>query len=391
MKKKLLMLVLVVIVLNVFVSKPAIVYAQSTVSNPVRVWDENGFTNQDCIVTWDCLYFGNYPQSDVTGESKEKIKWQVLSVDEDGVALLMATQNLDVYVYDEGTEGVTWENSDVRSWLNSTFLNNAFSIDEQAAIAKNNAYQDSVFLLSKEEACNGKYGLNIGDSYLSDNNSRIRTNTAYAAAVGSANGMNISEASQANGWWLRTVDEEDSTWAYVDEEGNINSDGISANGLSNAICPVIYLDLNETDLWEKTDSISRESDLFFSSWNDGQCGSIHFGWNLDMTCYVWGIDDDAVGHVVIPNEIEWEGTSYTVSTITNNGFQNCKDMTSIKIPSSIASIPDNAFDGCDEGLIICGDSGSCAETFAQEKGYSFTTDDSDLQTIIVEEMVSIIC
>ncbi|MBO5088680.1 MAG: leucine-rich repeat protein [Lachnospiraceae bacterium] len=387
MKRPMISMVLVfVMMLSMLVGiTPMQVEAEETVSNPVRVWDENGYVNQDCIVTWDCIYFGNYPQTDATGTIKDKIKWQVLFVNDEGIALLMATQNLDVYVFDEETEGVTWENSDVRSWLNSTFLNNAFSKEEQQAIAKNNAYQDSVFLLSQEEACNGKYGLDIHTSFCSDNNSRIRMNTAYVAAGGSVGSESVSKVSQANGWWLRTVDEEEGTCAFVDSEGNIDSTGMSTNSTSNAICPVIYVDLSNTNLWEKADSISRESDFFFSSWTEENCGSIHFGWSLDMTCYVWGIDSDAVGNVVIPEEIYWDGNSYTVSRISGMGFQDCTDMTSIKIPASVVSIPDNAFAGCSEELIICGESGSAAETFATEKGYAFTTDDSYLQPLIVEE------
>lgn len=49
------------------------------------------------ITTWDCVYFGNYIQKDTNGDGKvtdedekQPIKWRVLSVEEDGTALLLA-------------------------------------------------------------------------------------------------------------------------------------------------------------------------------------------------------------------------------------------------------------------------------------------------------------
>ena len=50
------------------------------------------------ITTWDCVYFGNYIQKDTNGDGKvtdedekQPIKWRVLSVEEDGTALLWQT------------------------------------------------------------------------------------------------------------------------------------------------------------------------------------------------------------------------------------------------------------------------------------------------------------
>lgn len=145
------------------------------------------------VTTWDCIYFGSYPQSDyipqqapedavsgkvyedldgtkmvysqwrtvetIEGESKvvdctpgyskiEPIKWRVLSV-EGNDAFLMADQDLDCRQYNEEQMGVTWERCTLRSWLNGygedqnglkrnysedNFLNNAFTETERDAI-----------------------------------------------------------------------------------------------------------------------------------------------------------------------------------------------------------------------------------------------------------------
>ena len=92
------------------------------ISNPVI---------KDGVITWDCIWFGNYWQSD--GETKEPIKWRVLSVDGDD-AFLLADQNLDCQPYNTKRKSVTWENCTLRTWLNSTFYQNAFSGAEQAAV-----------------------------------------------------------------------------------------------------------------------------------------------------------------------------------------------------------------------------------------------------------------
>lgn len=78
--------------------------AEHTLSNP-RV--KNGVT------TWDCVWFGNYWQSDTNGDgkanqndNKEPIKWRVLSVDGDD-AFLLSDYNLDCKKYNETYTKVT--------------------------------------------------------------------------------------------------------------------------------------------------------------------------------------------------------------------------------------------------------------------------------------------
>lgn len=133
----------------------------------------------DGITTWDCIYFGNYWQSDTNGDGKadqddekQAIKWRVLSVDGDD-AFLLADRNLDCQPYSDKDGDVTWETSTLRTWLNDTFLNNAFSASEQTAIKSTQLKTaiirddgtegetdttDQVYLLSKEVLTNDNYG-----------------------------------------------------------------------------------------------------------------------------------------------------------------------------------------------------------------------------------------
>lgn len=90
--------------------------------------------------TCDTVYFGNYWQEDTNGDGvadqndeKTPIRWRVLSQDGND-AYVMADQVLDCKSYHETEEEVTWETSDIRTWLNEEFYNTAFSQEEQVAI-----------------------------------------------------------------------------------------------------------------------------------------------------------------------------------------------------------------------------------------------------------------
>ena len=147
------------------------VQAVTPLNNPRTVADSSMNAKQK--VTWDCVWFGAYPQSEVTsgdiynklknatgwdenndividgnkyrrlkGEDAicatsdhsnhynwredystyhyfkyEPIKWRVLEVG-NGRALLLADQVLDTQKYNKSFKIITWENSSIRSWLN---------------------------------------------------------------------------------------------------------------------------------------------------------------------------------------------------------------------------------------------------------------------------------
>lgn len=52
------------------------------------------------------------------------------------------------------------------------------------------------------------------------------------------------------------------------------------------------------------------------------------------------------GNIIIPNTVEYNGVTYTVTAIGSSAFQSCSDLTSVIIPSSITSMGSNAFYGC---------------------------------------------
>lgn len=52
------------------------------------------------------------------------------------------------------------------------------------------------------------------------------------------------------------------------------------------------------------------------------------------------------GDVVIPEEVEYDGETYSVISISERAFTTCSGLTSVIIPNSITSIGDYAFSGC---------------------------------------------
>lgn len=224
---------------------------KATLSNPLV---RNGKT------TWDCIWFGNYHQSDQTGGIKDPIKWRVLSVNEND-AFLIADQNLEVKRFNEENTNVTWENCTLRSWLNKDFINTAFNSKEQDAILSTRIPQeifrggeysaiDKIYLLSLEEIRNTAYGFPSHD-HASD--TRVSTNTPYVASKAY---MNDSE--MGDWWWLRSSGIDDNKASAIDDGGSIYSHGEHVRNNSSAVRPALHLNLSASHVWSYAGTVSSE-------------------------------------------------------------------------------------------------------------------------------------
>ena len=92
-----------------------------------EVMDVSGTNSEGYIV------FGNYEQDGDSGNGAEPIEWEVIS-DEGDRMLVISRYILDCKSYNDTDKAVTWETSSLRKWLNSSFLNAAFTGGEQGAI-----------------------------------------------------------------------------------------------------------------------------------------------------------------------------------------------------------------------------------------------------------------
>ncbi len=188
------------------------------------------------------VLFGHYPRT-ADGLDRPPVEWLVLASDEPNhKALLISKDVLDaqIYHYREGKEEVTWEGSFLRKWLNSAFLNTAFSPEEQGALieTETDGCADKVFLLSREEA-DPKLGLfsgAVGSSLMAADA------TEYAAGMG-ASGNSLDKETLPDGkapcsWWLLT--KYDNANAYeVSSSQWCRQTGMD---LVNGIRPVIRVD-----------------------------------------------------------------------------------------------------------------------------------------------------
>lgn len=73
-------------------------------------------------------------------------------------------------------------------------------------------------------------------------------------------------------------------------------------------------------------------------------GDLSYGTSTDSTVYV--MNGTPTGELVIPTQVEYDGNIYSVITIGNDAFKNCKELTKVTVPNSVTSIQKYAFYGC---------------------------------------------
>lgn len=211
---------------------------------------------KQCEVTQGgkCIVFGHYPQTK-EGKDNTPIEWMIL--DHNGQrALVVSKYGLDAQPYNITGDAATWETCTLRTWLNGTFYNKAFSSAEQTAIlttnvdnSKKQCYggwdtsggndtQDKVFLLSYAEA--NKY---FGVTYDNSNNMKSRVApTAYAIAQGAyIDSDDKADDDNDIGWWLR------SRGTYQECAAHVNADGFHFNynvaNDSGSVRPALWVNL----------------------------------------------------------------------------------------------------------------------------------------------------
>ena len=194
------------------------------------------------------IQLGQYEQDSKADNGQEAIEWIVLDV-KDGQALLLSKQALDCLAFNDAKQNDSWENSSIRSWLNHTFFQNAFSAYEQQAIlltpisnaaeecnpewnqVEAPATEDRIFLLSYAEV----------QKYFPEQNARKLTGTNFARERGARflgfTTIGIGETD----WWLRSPGKVPNDAAFIDINGIV---GTKNTGTKVAIRPALWLDLS---------------------------------------------------------------------------------------------------------------------------------------------------
>lgn len=187
--------------------------------------------------------FGAYEQDNDTSNGKEDVEWLVLEV-KDGKALVISKYALDCKSYNTSYTDVTWETCTLRKWLNSGFINEAFSADEKAMIPTvtvsadenpilstnpGNATEDQVFLLSTTEA----------NKYFNSNGAIQCEPTDYAVANGT-----WESDSGFWCWWLRSPGNYQKDAAYVSSVGVVIEYGFDVDNDDGAVRPALWINLD---------------------------------------------------------------------------------------------------------------------------------------------------
>ncbi len=232
-----------------------------TISGKSYTFDENGVlvTGGSSLSSGakvgDVVTFGNYEQDNVTSNGKEAIEWIVLDKYSDGSYLLVSQYGLDAKPYNDTLCAFTWDMCTLRTWLNGTFYNTAFSSTEKGKIKTTNVKnddnffwgtkggsdtKDKVFLLSSDES--KKYFVDKDGTHNGgDSTDRACRLTAYAIAQGGEERYG-SEWWATNCWyWLRSPGQYQNYAAYVYRNGYVSFDYDGIDPMIGVVRPSIVV------------------------------------------------------------------------------------------------------------------------------------------------------
>ena len=241
-------------------------------------------------VTWDCIWFGSYPQTKIVSSSKENdlystletangwdknndiiigkekyhrakksyfkyepIKWRVIKC-ENGEALLLSDIVLDKQKYNKRLKKVTWEKSTLRKWLNKKFMNRAFSSSEQEAIRTTKVINEDNYYYKTDggnDTLDKIYLLSLSET---DEEKEYGFTDSYGMTIKYSNYADLDDYQY---WWLRTSGEKNISAAAVDMFGKAYVGG-GESDMELGIRPVLHLNLLATDDYSYAGKIASD-------------------------------------------------------------------------------------------------------------------------------------
>ena len=203
------------------------------------------------------ITFGSYIKKK---KKKSPIEWIVVE-DNGNEMILLSKYILDTIAYDENGEAGEWADCSLRTWLNDTFYNEAFTDDEKNKIVissnknpDNDFYEeeivrggadteDKVYILDHNEIC--KY-FNVDKSNKKSfgyeaGNDITASATEYAKnTTFRGDNLFVDENGKAF-FWIRTPGHYSNMASYVDTDGNITMYGYTVESGIIGVRPVVKI------------------------------------------------------------------------------------------------------------------------------------------------------
>lgn len=223
----------------------------------ISEYGQEAYDRYGLVEVGQYISFGEYEQDNNIDNGKESINWLVLDI-QNGKALLLSQYALVYKPYNVNvsdnifeTKSTTWKTCSLRSWLNNTFIKNAFTQDEQtliptvtvsadktpnfANVDPGKDTQDKVFLLSVLEA--RKYSGKKFDTCIPTEYAKNKAETTSSTCR----------------WWLRSpgAGTDFAAYAYGNGNGVIYGYGSHPYTLDNmvdsydfGVRPAMWINLN---------------------------------------------------------------------------------------------------------------------------------------------------
>lgn len=200
--------------------------------------------------------FGAYEQDNDISNGKESIEWRILNIQSDGVTLI-SEYALDCQPYNTTDENTTWESCSLRAWLNSTFINEAFTAEEQALIGDTNVEFGEINTLSvippSGTTRDKAFIISLSEFWKASKNgilNKICTPTAYAVAQGGLLDYGSTY------WWLRNQGKDQNKEVCVQPSGQEYA-GYTVNQKYICVRPCIFIKRSQDEQTNQDISINE--------------------------------------------------------------------------------------------------------------------------------------
>ncbi|MBE5801814.1 MAG: hypothetical protein E7319_05940 [Clostridiales bacterium] len=193
----------------------------------------------------DVIIFGSYEQDNVLENGKEPLEWIVLEV-QDGKAWLMTKYCIDTVIFYPQRVPMYWGKSDLRAWMNSDFIQETFTPEEQeiiltTTVKNDNPHgmkgggadtEDKIYLLSKSEVLH----------FFPEMADRV----AYPTELAKSKGCTVSPETGSCRWWTRTPGARKMDVCGMRLDGRISDYGMQdVDWPTNTMRPVMWVRCGE--------------------------------------------------------------------------------------------------------------------------------------------------